>query len=187
MGIPVGFEITPFLDGSGDPDIVDLNPPPKVVPTLQVGALGSTFDPVNNPISKQGQATLFGAPIPILPPPPPRIVVVEPEPEPEPVVIGSRGTTLPDPPAPRKKFVIGAAANGAEVKRPLPRSRSAVGAAANSAPRSLNVASSRSQTVIGAAASNSRSDSRPARRPSTRRTGIVIGLRNNRRKRAYFF
>ena len=51
--IPVGFEITPFLDGSGDPDIVDLNPPPKVVPTLQVGALGME-------LHKMQKVTIFG-------------------------------------------------------------------------------------------------------------------------------
>ena len=45
-------------------------------------------------------------------------------------VIGSTASTLPDLPEPKRKFVIGAAANGAEVKRPLPVRKSAVGAAA---------------------------------------------------------
>ena len=45
-------------------------------------------------------------------------------------MIGSAGTSLPDVPEPTRKFVIGAAANGAEVRKPLPRKSPAVGAAA---------------------------------------------------------
>jgi hypothetical protein len=117
-------------------------------------------------------------------------------------VIGSTGNTLPDPPAPRTRFVIGASANGAEVRRPLTKSHT-VGAAALFAPRRSEQPSSRTRTVIGAAStgrSSSASNSgraNPGRarnfpQPATRKTsssnrrqsGIVIGLRNNfRRKR----
>ena len=45
-------------------------------------------------------------------------------------MIGSAGTELPDVPKPTRKFVIGAAANGDEVRRPLPSRKSTVGAAA---------------------------------------------------------
>ena len=87
---------------------------------------------------------------------------------------------------------IGAAANGNEVSRPLAKSRTAtVGAAAS--PRNLDVtpSRSRSQTVIGAAANSNSNrgfesrDSRPTALASDsgRRDFIVIGLRNNRRRR----
>ena len=106
-------------------------------------------------------------------------------------VIGSAGTSLPDAPEPQRKFVIGAAANGDQVRRPLSsRTSPAVGAAASER-RPTQVASSRSTPVIGAAG-NQRQSSRP-RRPSApsggtgRASGIVIGLRhNNRRKRLLF-
>ena len=45
-------------------------------------------------------------------------------------VIGSAGTELPDVPKPTRKFVIGAAANGDEIRRPLSSRKSTVGAAA---------------------------------------------------------
>ena len=51
-----------------------------VIPPLQVHGLSSSFD-IQNPLSKQGQSTLFAPVNPALPPPPPPIVVVE-EPEP---------------------------------------------------------------------------------------------------------
>merc|ERR1712241_1610707 len=185
--IPLGFEVTPLEPGL---NVVDINSPSPVAP-LVTDVLVSNFDRSTNPLSKQGQATVFDSPpviVPIAPPP----VIVVPEPEPK-IVIGSAGTQLPDPPAPRRtKFVIGAAANGNEVSRPLAKSRTAtVGAAAS--PRNLDVtpSRSRSQTVIGAAANSNGNrgfesrDSRPtaAASDSGRRDFIVIGLRNNRRRR----
>merc|ERR1712045_991128 len=184
--IPFGFEITPLEPGL---NVVDINSPSPVAP-LVTDALVSNFDRSTNPLSKQGQATVFDSPPVIVPIAPPHVIVIhEPEPEPK-IVIGSAGNQLPDPPAPRRtKFVIGAAANGNEVTRPLAKSRTAtVGAAAS--PRNLDVAPSRSrsQTVIGAAANSNRGfesrNSRPAAASdSSRRNTIVIGLRNNRRRR----
>lgn len=107
-------------------------------------------------------------------------------------MIGSAGNELPDPPAPERKFVIGAAANGAEVRRPFTRTSPAVGAAAVQRQPRPQAASSRSTTVIGAAANNSGRSSSVGRAPARSqptstnrgRSGIVIGLRhNNRRKR----
>merc|ERR1712029_623171 len=194
--IELGFEVSP-LDG-GDINRVELNnevrkrrePEPKpqfpaaTVPLIHTGT----------PLLRAGQAPFFhgGAPLlhhPVVPilPPAPRVVIVEEQapPEPEPFVIGSAGNELPDLPEPSRKFVIGAAANGAEVKRPLPQRKSAVGAAA--VERQPQVASTRSTTVIGAAAnagSGRNLSSRPApKAPKREFSGIVIGLRNNRRKR----
>jgi len=146
--------------------------------------------------NRQGQAPFYhgGAPflhhpvVPYFPPPPPRIVIVEEQapPEPEPFVIGSAGTSLPDVPKPTRKFVIGAAANGDEVRRPLPSRKSTVGAAAV---ERQQVVSSRQTTVIGAAANSGSgrnlSPSRPAPKAAPKRefSGIVIGLRHDRRKR----
>lgn len=186
-----GFEVLPLEDGI---NVVEVNPKktnpllptaPTNIPILpQIPGLISTFGPVN-PDSKQSQATVFTGP-PVLPPPPPIIVIEE---EPEPVVIGAAGNQLPDPPKPRTRFVIGAAANGARVQRPLTK-QSAVGASAV-APRRRPADSSRSVTVIGAAANSGSSSSRsrarqpePSRNSNRGRSGIVIGLRhNNRRKR----
>ena len=109
------------------------------------------------------------------------------------IVIGHTGNALPETPEPERKFVIGAAANGQEVRRPVPRNRAAVGAAAGGRV-SRPATSSRSQTtVIGAAASrasrpstSSRQRASPARsnsNNSSRGSGIVIGLRHNNRKR----
>jgi len=146
---------------------------------------------------QQGQAPFYhgGAPflhhpvVPILPPPAPRVVIVHEQapPEPEPFVIGSAGTELPDVPKPTRKFVIGAAANGDEVRRPLSSRKSTVGAAA--VERTREVVSSRQTTVIGAAANSGSgrnlSPSRPAPKAAPKRefSGIVIGLRHDRRKR----
>merc|ERR1711992_116108 len=156
--IPFGFEITPLEPGL---NVVDINSPSPVAP-LVTDALVSNFDRSTNPLSKQGQATVFDSP---------------------PVIV-------PNPPAPRRtKFVIGAAANGNEVSRPLAKSRTATVGAAGS-PRNLDVtpSRSRSQTVIGAAANSNRGfesrNSKPAAASnSSRRNTIVIGLRNNRRRR----
>jgi len=160
-----------------------------------ISRLTSTVN-IANPIARQSGATFFhGAPllprpivphpiVPILPPVPRTIVIEEPAPpEPETFVIGSTGSSLPDLPEPKRKFVIGAAANGAEVRRPLPERKSAVGAAAVT--RQAPVASSRSTTVIGAASNSGSGRSLPPA-PAKKRefSGIVIGLRHNdRRKR----
>ena len=114
------------------------------------------------------------------------------------VVIGAAGNQLPDPPKARSKFVIGAAANGAEVTRPLSRSRQPAVGAADTRPRQASrPAPRRSQTVIGAAAGQSSSRPAPHRRPEpstsrssdsgSRRDFIVIGLRNNRKRRSMYF
>merc|ERR1711935_1159056 len=145
-----------------------------------------------NPIFGQGQAPFYhgGAPflhhpvVPFPPPPAPRIVIVEEQapPVPEPFVIGSAGTSLPDLPKPTRKFVIGAAANGDEVRRPLPARKSAIGAAAV---KRQQVVSSRQTTVIGAAANSGSGRNLSPSRPAPKRefSGIVIGLRHDRRKR----
>merc|ERR1712241_108297 len=140
-----------------------------------ISRLTSTVN-IANPIARQSGATFFhGAPllprpvvphpiVPILPPVPRTIVIEEPgPPEPETFVIGSTGSSLPELPEPKRKFVIGAAANGAEVRRPLPERKSAVGAAAVT--RQEPIASSRSTTVIGAA-SNSGSGRNLSSRPA---------------------
>ena len=86
-----GFEVIPLEDNV---NVVEVNNPrrsaapqfPFVAPA-RVASLTSVVAPATNPLSKQGQATLFAGPpvipVPVLPPPP-RVVIVE-EPEPEPV------------------------------------------------------------------------------------------------------
>jgi len=200
--IELGFEVLPLDDG--EINVVEVNNevkrsaqfPASTLPL--VPRLTSTVN-IANPISRQSQATFFHGPpllphpiVPILPPAPRVVIIEEPAPEPETFVIGSTASTLPDLPEPKRKFVIGAAANGDEVRRPLPTRKSTVGAAA-AAPvtRQAPVASSRSTTVIGAAAnSGSGRNLRPAPAPKAsnnnrgRHSGIVIGLRHNdRRKR----
>jgi len=217
--IELGFEVLP-LDG-GQLNVVEVNnevkrsaqfptvsiqQSPVHAPVLHnfpasttplVSRSTSTVN-IANPIPRQSQAPFFhGAPfyhhpiVPILPPPPRTIIIDEPAPpEPETFVIGSTGTSLPDSPEPKRKFVIGAAANGAEIRKPLPTRKSAVGAAAVTRQQSP-VPSSRSTTVIGAAANSGSGrsiPSAPAPRASNnnsgRHSGIVIGLRHNdRRKR----
>merc|ERR1711997_1191190 len=136
--IELGFEVLPLDDG------FNVAPPPKRSASPQVAI---PRQPVAAPVQISRLAsTGFNIPVPFLGHPVhhpvvpilhPRPVIYhhEPEPEPEPViVIGSSGTTLPDAPEPERRFVIGAAANGAEIKRPLSRTSPAVGAAAG--PRS---------------------------------------------------
>merc|ERR1712241_121093 len=206
--IELGFEVLP-LDG-GDLNVVEVNNEVKrsaqipvavqqpaihapVFPAATAPLVSRLTSTVNlaNPVARQAGATFFhGAPLvphPIVPilPPPPRTIVIEESapPEPETFVIGSTASTLPDLPEPKRKFVIGAAANGAEVKRPLPERKSAVGAAAVT--RQEPIASSRSTTVIGAASNSGSGRSLPPP-PAKKRefSGIVIGLRHNdRRKR----
>merc|ERR1712241_58900 len=208
--IELGFEVLPLDD---ELNVVEVNnevkkrkaePEPQVpIPVRPVQPLpnfpASTTPLVSriaNPVFRQGQAPfLSGPPLlhhPVVPILPPKVVYIqEPEePEPEPAfVIGSAGTSLPDVPEPTRKFVIGAAANGAEVRKPLPGKSPAVGAAAVSR-QPAPVASSRSTTVIGAAANGEgrgiSSRPPPASNNNNRgqHSGIVIGLRhNNRRKR----
>jgi len=212
--IELGFEVLP-LDG-GDLNVVEVNNEVKrsaqipvavqqsaihtpVFPAATTPLVSRLTSTVNlaNPVARQAGATFFhGAPlvphpiVPILPPPPRTIVIEEPAPpEPETFVIGSTASTLPDLPEPKRKFVIGAAANGAEVKRPLPVRKSAVGAAAVTR-QQPSAPVTRSQTVIGAAANSGSGRSLPsapaprAQNNSGRHSGIVIGLRHNdRRKR----
>ena len=77
--IPFGFEVTPLEPGL---NVVDINSPSPVAP-LVTGALVCNFDHSTNPLSKQGQATVFDSPPLIVPfaPPPPVIVYQEPEPK----------------------------------------------------------------------------------------------------------
>lgn len=221
--IELGFEVLP-LDGANSNVVEPINnhitneirkpraPEPEANPqfpasTIPLGSRLASPVALGNPIFGQGQAPFYhgGAPflhhpiVPILPPPAPRVVIVEEQapPEPEPFVIGSAGTELPDVPKPTRKFVIGAAANGDEVRRPLSSRKSTVGAAA--VERTRDVVSSRQTTVIGAAANSGSgrnlSPSRPAPKAAPKRefSGIVIGLRHDRRKRLimpfddYFF
>ena len=109
------------------------------------------------------------------------------------IVIGHTGNSLPETPEPQRKFVIGEAANGQEVRRPVARNRAAIGAAAGGRVSRPSTSSRSQQTVIGAAA-NSRA-SRPSTtsrqraspspsRGNNRGSGIVIGLRHNNRKRS---
>jgi len=211
--IELGFEVLP-LDGANSNVVEPINnhitneirkpraPEPEADPqfpasTIPLGSRLASPLSFGNPIFGQGQAPFYhgGAPflhhpvVPYFPPPPaPRIVIVEEQapPEPEPFVIGSAGTSLPDLPKPTRKFVIGAAANGDEVRRPLPSRKSTVGAAAV---ERQQVVSSRQTTVIGAAANSGSgrnlSPSRPAPKAAPKRefSGIVIGLRHDRRKR----
>lgn len=117
----------------------------------------------------------------VQPPPEP-----EPEPEPEPFVIGSRHNTLPPPPKYEgSNFVIGAAANGETVTRRIGSRRRphVVGAAGSEQSHSRNPAPSR--TVIGEARGKSIPEPTPQKAP--RRSGFVIGLRHdNRRKRSFY-
>merc|ERR1712241_341422 len=207
--IKLGFEVLPLDD---ELNVVEVNnevkkrkaePEPQVpFPVRPVQPLpnfpASTTPLVSriaNPVFRQAQPPfLSGPPLlhhPVVPILPPKVVYIqEPEePEPETFVIGSAGTSLPDVPEPTRKFVIGAAANGAEGRKPLPRKSPAVGAAAVSR-QPAPVASSRSTTVIGAATNGEgrgiSSRPPPASNNNNRgqHSGIVIGLRhNNRRKR----
>jgi len=208
--IELGFEVFP-LDG-GELNVVEVNNEVKrsaqfpiqqgPVPVFQhfqnFPASTTPLVPrLANPVFRQ-QTFFHGAPLlhhPIVPifPPVPRIVIIEepPLPEPETFVIGSTGTSLPDLPKPKRKFVIGAAANGDEVRRPLPTTRKSTVGAAVVTRQQAPVASRRQTTVIGAAANSGSGRSlRPAPAPRAsnnnrgRHSGIVIGLRHNdRRKR----
>ena len=76
--IPFGFEVTPLEPGL---NVVDINSASPVAP-LVTDALVSNFDHSTNPLSKQGQATVFDSP-PVIVPIAPVIVIHEPEPEPK--------------------------------------------------------------------------------------------------------
>jgi len=201
--IELGFEVIPLDDDELNRVEVNEVKKRKAEPEPQVPFPVHPVQPLPNfpasttPLVSRiaSQAPFFSGPPllhhPIVPILQPKVVFIqEPEePEPEPFVIGSAGTSLPDVPEPTRKFVIGAAANGAEVRKPLPRKSPAVGAAAVSR-QPAPVASSRSTTVIGAAANGEgrgiSSRPPPASNNNNRgqHSGIVIGLRhNNRRKR----